>query len=116
MAVGDAAQFRVTAVEGAVILTPVGEIDMASCGPFRRELEAAVTAPSGPTVVCCDLSETTFMDATGLGALAAAHLLAERHGRELRISGAHGAVLRILTVTKLADLLHSYDGLGAAGH
>jgi anti-sigma B factor antagonist len=113
MAAG-AAEIRVATVDGTVVLTPVGEIDMASCGPFRRELEAAVTAPAGPDVICCDFSETTFMDATGLGALAAAHLLADRYGRELRISGAHGAVLRILTVTKLAELLNTYDGVDGA--
>ena len=106
-------QVNVTATAAVVVVSAVGEIDIASSPLLGRELERAVTATTAPSVICCDLSEATFLDSSGMGALVAAHKIAHTNGRELWIGGAHGAVLRALTVTALDRVLTLYDSMDA---
>jgi anti-sigma B factor antagonist len=49
------------------IVSPQGEIDVATHATLRAALEELVV--SGRTHIVVDLAETTFLDSTGLGAL-----------------------------------------------
>jgi anti-anti-sigma factor len=60
-----------------VLVTAVGEIDMATVAQWRERLR--VLAASGRPVVA-DLDQVSFMDAAGLGILAGAAGLAAEHG------------------------------------
>ena len=50
-----------------VIVSPRGDIDLATQGVLRRALEDLILA--GHVDIVVDLGETTFLDSTGLGAL-----------------------------------------------
>ena len=62
------------------IVRMVGELDMGTA-PLLRETVQKLLEPSlGVGVVILDLSETTFVDSTGLGVLAASRQRVEREG------------------------------------
>jgi len=66
----DAPGFSATREEldDCILIRVSGEVDMATAGAFLAAL-----APDGGRPFVVDLSETTFMDSTGLQALVAAH-------------------------------------------
>jgi anti-sigma B factor antagonist len=75
------------------VVRGTGDIDLANAGEFRAALVAA--AGDGLPVVV-DLSDVTFLDAAGVGALAAGRRAA---GGRFRLVGARGVVHRILSLT-----------------
>lgn len=64
---GDQLGFEAQVVEanGAAVVVAVGEIDMATAGPFRQAIDLATR--DGRVVI--DLAGTTFMDSSGLAVL-----------------------------------------------
>jgi anti-anti-sigma factor len=85
-----------------VVLT--GCLDGRSVEHVRSALHWAIDESSGNLVV--DLSDVEYIDAVGLGVLAAAHRRIERDGRHLVLSGCRPAVRRMLSVTRLTRVLH----------
>ncbi len=90
----------VTTDDGRITLRPKGEIDAASVPALRAALEPFADQ-AGTVVVVVDLSGVTFMDSSGVGALAVAHrALADRDG-QLILCGVHGMITRLLSITGL---------------
>ncbi|MFF7585900.1 STAS domain-containing protein [Kitasatospora purpeofusca] len=75
-----------------------GEIDLDTAPSLRRDL---ATALDSHHEVVLDLSEVTFMDCAGLGALVRARKQADRCGARLVLRGAGRHVLRLLELTGL---------------
>ncbi|MBP0450671.1 STAS domain-containing protein [Kitasatospora sp. RG8] len=75
-----------------------GEIDLHAAPSLRRALSAALASHRA---VVLDLSEVTFMDCAGLGALVWARNQADRSGRRLVLRGAGRCVVRLLKLTGL---------------
>jgi anti-anti-sigma factor len=81
-----------------VLVTAVGEIDMATVAQWRERLR--VLAASGCPVVA-DLDQVSFMDAAGLGILAGAAGLAAEHGGRLHVVCARPRIRWLFQVTGL---------------
>ncbi|MEU9079558.1 STAS domain-containing protein [Kitasatospora sp. NPDC004745] len=75
-----------------------GEIDLDTAPSLRRALAAALESHRE---VVLDLSEVTFMDCAGLGALVRARNQADRCGGRLSLRGARHRVARLLELTGL---------------
>ncbi|MFD5559265.1 STAS domain-containing protein [Kitasatospora griseola] len=75
-----------------------GEIDLDTAPALRRALAAALDAHRE---VVLDLSEVTFMDCAGLGAVVRARNQADRSGRRLVLRGTSGCVVRLLELAGL---------------
>ncbi|MFF2815310.1 STAS domain-containing protein [Kitasatospora cineracea] len=75
-----------------------GEIDLDTAPPLRCAL---ATALDSHREVVLDLSEVTFMDCAGLGALVRARNQADRRGARLVLHGAEPHVVRLLKLTGL---------------
>lgn len=75
-----------------------GEIDLDTAPALHRALAAAL---GSHREVVLDLSEVTFMDCAGLGALVRARNQADRSGRSLVLRGAGRGVVRLLKLTGL---------------
>ncbi|BCJ49451.1 anti-sigma factor antagonist [Actinoplanes sp. NBRC 14428] len=91
--------------EGGVIRLGVrGEVDLATAPDLERAVAGAVARP-GAREVLVDLSAVTFLDASGIAALARSHLLAAESGVRLRVCGARGVVRRVLAIAGLAAWL-----------
>lgn len=94
---------RVTcrSLEGATVITPVGEIDISTIELVRGPLTIAVRdgLPEAPVVI--DLSGVSFMDSTGLRTIVDASDSARSRHQRLVLFGVPRPVERVLEVTKL---------------
>src|SRR5271165_1550502 len=83
---------------GYVVVTVAGEVDIATVAQLRERL--AALAVSGVPLVA-DLDQVSFIDATGLGALAGAARQAAAHGVSLHVICARPQTRRLFRVTGL---------------
>ncbi|MFF3848936.1 STAS domain-containing protein [Streptomyces sp. NPDC002328] len=99
-------------VDGVDVVSPRGEIDHDTGGPFRQALEAVDGGNGGRIVV--DLSEVTFMDSTGVNVLVTAHQTAEAGDGWLRLAVRQGPVLRVLQLVGLDGVIACYPSVEEA--
>ena len=85
-----------------VVVTVVGEIDLANSAELRSRLEAA---SRNGGVVEVDLHRSTFFDATGLSALVSGRQTARGRGGRLLLTGVPPYLRRLLVVAELESLL-----------
>jgi anti-sigma B factor antagonist len=89
---------------GCVIVTIVGEVDIATVARLRERL--SVLAAGGVPLVA-DLDQVSFIDATGLGALAGAAREAAAQGASLYVVCARAQTRRLFRVTAGQDAMAS---------
>jgi anti-sigma B factor antagonist len=94
---------------GRTVLAPSGEIDLTVKETFARRLDDVLELDVPRTVVV-DLHRVTFMDSSGLNALAQARRRAERSGIRLVVTGAASIVRQALEITGLGELLGHEPG------
>jgi anti-anti-sigma factor len=102
---------RRRAGDGGDVVAVSGEVDIASVSLLRSELFAALTSGAGELWI--DLSDTQFMDSSGIHALLEAEHEARRRGRPLAIICPRGPVRRVLELTGLAKALPVHDDAGS---
>lgn len=95
---GKALTIRARREPGYVVVTVAGEVDIATVAQLRERL--AALAVSGVPLVA-DLDQVSFIDATGLGALAGAAREATEHGTSLHLVCAQPQTRRLFRVTGL---------------
>lgn len=83
---------------GSVLVAAAGEVDISTVPRLRAVLDSA--AAEGLRVII-DLEEVTFIDASGLGALAGAAGRAVAAGGTLHVAAVSSRVRRLLKVTGL---------------
>ncbi|WP_091658274.1 STAS domain-containing protein [Micromonospora auratinigra] len=98
----------VDVTEHLVTVRPVGEIDIATVGSLRAALWAAPARP----VLRVDLSGVRLLSATGVRALAAAHLRVRARGGVLVLVDPDPVVARVLRVTGLHRVVRVEFGPG----
>ncbi|GAA2633320.1 STAS domain-containing protein [Actinomadura fulvescens] len=86
-----------------------GEIDLNTADTLRSVLHEVDAAGHHQVVV--DFSGVSFCDATGLGALVAAHNRAGEHGGALRLAGLRPAQRRLLHISGLHRVLALHDNV-----
>jgi len=86
-----------------VVVEAPAELDSASAEAFRDELALAL-AFHDPWIVV-DMSATTFVDSSGVGALVAAYKLAAAGGGSLSLRHTSDGVLRTLRLMGLDGVL-----------
>lgn len=93
--------------DGYTIVWVQGEIDLATVPALFKELADSVQAEQCRVIV--DLTDVTFMDSTGLNALAVAWRSAEARAGEVRLVGVSSTIRRVLQVTGLEQFfpIHS---------
>ena len=94
---------KVRTEDEVAIVVVVGEIDLGTSPQFRRCLLLATHSTSSVLVV--DLSRTSFLDCSGLAALAAAQDVLLARNQQLRLRGARGIVRKVLELGGLAAFL-----------
>jgi anti-anti-sigma factor len=103
-------------VEGALLVTASGELDLAAAPRLATVLSIA-TAGTQPNVVL-DLSAVDFIDSTALGAIMHASTEAEATGKQIIVVALDGPVRRLLEITNLTGRFRVYpsraDALAAA--
>jgi anti-sigma B factor antagonist len=97
---------------GWTIVSPIGEIDLATVAQLEEALVPSLTA--GNTDIAVDLTRVTFMDSTGLRALLAANQSLTPSGHRLVLIVSGGPVDRLLDISGVAQTLETYQSLEAA--
>lgn len=108
----DSFRLHTTEHEGCAVLAVAGEIDLSNAPQFREALIALVA--HGHRRVVVDLSETGFLDSTGLGALVAGLKRVRAIGGEMRVVCTSPRVCKVFEITSLDRVLHLYDSLDEA--
>ncbi len=75
-----------------------GDLDLAAHTALRKAIEEALRA-AGNTAVTVDLTDVTFLDCTGIGALVHGRRVAKDLGRAYRIQNARGLPMTMLHLT-----------------
>ncbi|MFC7733572.1 STAS domain-containing protein [Actinomadura keratinilytica] len=96
----------------AAVVTVEGEIDLGTAETLRGELFALHAA--GRRGLVLDFAGVRFCDASGLGALVAAHNRVAADGGRVRLARVRPQQARLLRVTGLDRLFPTHDDLAEA--
>ncbi|MEL7484436.1 MAG: STAS domain-containing protein [Planctomycetota bacterium] len=95
-----------------VVLTPRGPLTGDDAGVLSSRVEAASTSQRGRVVV--DLSHVSFIDSTGLEAIADLGEQFERVARTLKLACVNETVREVLDLTEVAGFCELFDDTSAA--
>ena len=98
----------------ATVVRCEGRLNMLAAPGLKGSLDTLVAEGNKRLVI--DLSETAFMDSSGLGALIAGLKRARQMGGDLRIAAPNDQVRTVLKLTNLDRILKPYDDVDAATH
>ena len=98
----DDLRLRVYYRRGHILVTVVGEVDIATVG-LLRECLAGLARRGLPLII--DLDQVSFMDATGLGALVGGVRRAAAHGASLHVVCARPQTRKLIQLAGLEDRL-----------
>ena len=101
--VGNDSHFAVDTLDRCVVVRVEGDLDMASATSFDENVRSTASGSH----LAIDLSACTFLDSSGMRAIAAA---AERHPR-VSIVATDPGILRILEITALDTMLPVHASL-----
>lgn len=93
------------------VLSVAGEIDMTTAAAVRDAIESAAAQAFE---IWVDLTETRFMDSSGVHAVATARAHLAETGRRLVVVCPVGPVLRVLTLTGFDQVLEIHPSRSAA--
>ena len=94
--------------DGGTVVIPRGRLTVVSAKSFRETVTAEIDRGSGEIVVV-DLSQTEFVDSSGLGALIGGLKRARVAGGDLRIAAVPEQVHAVLRLTNLDRVLSLYE-------
>lgn len=101
-----------TVEDGGLLVTGLTELAASNAGRVRDGIRAAL--PPGCRRLDLDLSQTRFVDSSGLGTLIALHKTLRSNGGELRVLYPTPGVIQILELTRLHGLFEIV--LGTSPH
>src|SRR5262245_28609477 len=104
----DLASFDRRDSDGCAVVGAAGEIDVSSAPAFRDALLNAVEHSERLVV---DLSSVTFLDCAGLSALATVVRRVRASGQTVHLVGVTGMVGRIVTLTRLDEVVAVDDSV-----
>ena len=101
--VGDVAHFAVDMLDDCVVVRVEGDLDMANAASFDETVESTAS----DSHLAIDLRACTFVDSSGMRAIAAA---AKRHPR-VSVVATDPGILRVLEITALDTMLAVHASL-----
>jgi anti-sigma B factor antagonist len=102
-----------TRAEGdATVLSCTGRLTMVAAPRLKSRVDEVIAG--GSTKIVVDLTETSFIDSSGLGALVSSLKAARQAGGDLRLAGAGEQVRTVLSLTNLDRVLRSHPTLSDA--
>jgi anti-sigma B factor antagonist len=97
--------------EGALVRLH-GRLNIDSSPALRDRLHAMLQGDH-PEALTVDLTETTYVDCSGIATLIEALKIARNHQTTLRLQGLHDRLLHLFTVTGVLSLFQANPGTGA---
>ncbi len=107
-------QFEISTdhVDGYTVIAARGEIDVDTSVPLRETIAQRVV--EGHVHLVIDLTDVTFIDSTGLGALLGGRRRAHSLEGSFKVVCEHPTVLRMFTITGLDSVFSIHGTLDAA--
>ena len=99
MSNADAMDIRTEERDGAVVLTPTGDVDLHSSPAMRERLKKA--AAGKPQRLVVDLSAVPYMDSSGVATLIEAMQITRRQQTTLVLCGLQDRVRSMFQIAKL---------------
>ncbi len=100
--------------DGLATVTVIGELDLAAVDIVIEAIGQEITA-TGTKAVNVDLSETQFLDSSGISILLKGRREADKTGVAYRVTGATGMVRHILQLTGVLEHLCAESGADSPG-
>ena len=100
-------EISATATADRTVITPVGELDLASADRLADEVARARSG--GPRRIVLDLRAVDFIDSTGLRLLLSLRNDAKRNGHSLALVAPRPAARRIFDITVTRELFDWVD-------
>jgi anti-sigma B factor antagonist len=100
-------------VDGVAVIELAGRIVLGEESTALRETVKGLLG-AGQKQIVLNMSNVTYIDSAGLGALVAAHHSAKTQGASLRLSNLGAKFQEVLQVTKLLTVFDVYDSETAA--
>jgi anti-sigma B factor antagonist len=100
-------------VEGVSLVALNGRIILGEESTALREKLKSLVAAGNKKIVL-NMSEVTYIDSSGLGALVAAHLSAKTSGASIRLCNLGQKFHEVMQMTKLLTVFDVYDTEAAA--
>jgi anti-sigma B factor antagonist len=94
-------------INGTVVITVAGEVDLASATALAEALDRATS--TGAEAVILDLRRLEFMDSTGISVLVKAHQASVRSGCRFAVVRGSPQVDRVLSLTGLDEQMTLID-------
>ena len=94
------------------VVSVSGEVDLFTAPHFKQRVMAPVA--SGVDHVIIDLTATTFIDSSSLGALIGAHRRLKSRGRQLVVACDNDAIVKTFRITGLDGVFRLVRSLDAA--
>src|SRR5512132_4034158 len=102
-----------TEQRGAMVVVSVaGELDMATAPQLQDQISDLLEKGLGRLV--CDVAEVSFCGSTGLSVFGRAKNSTDDAGGTVRLAAPQRGVLRILEVSGLVEVLHTYPTVDEA--
>ena len=95
-----------------VVVSVAGELDMATAPRLQDQITDLLDRDLSRLVF--NLAEVSFCDSTGLSVFVRTKNSCEEAGGEVRLAAPQRGVLRILEVSGLVDVLHTYPTVDEA--
>ena len=91
-----------------IVITPSGEIDLASAPALRESITAALASSTATTLVV-DLADVTFMDSSGLTCLAFAHQKMQERDGSVEVRNPNSSVRKLINVVGMDQVVEVRD-------
>ncbi|MGC5010084.1 STAS domain-containing protein [Streptosporangium sp. DT93] len=100
--------------QDVAVIRAAGELDLGFAPVLRERLFQVRELPEAPSALIVDLAGVFFCDSVGLGVLIAALRHSQATGLRLVLSGVHGTVERVLSLTGLSTAFEIHSNLNEA--
>lgn len=107
-------RIETTTDQGTVVIACHGRLNMVAAPLLRQAVSDSVEA--GKPRVVVDLTDTDFVDSSGLGALVNGLKTTRQAGGDLRIASPPEQARTVLSLTNLDRVLKPYDTVQDARH
>jgi len=97
----------------ALVLRPVGDVDLSRSPAMRERLTKAIASPAKKLIV--DLSKVPYMDSSGVATLVEALQHCRKAGKKLVLAALQPKVRSIFEIAKLTQVFEVVDRVDAAG-
>jgi anti-sigma B factor antagonist len=93
-------------------LSPEGDLDLATAPALRDEL--VELSRLRPALVVLDLERVAFLDSVGVGVIVGGYKRLRHDGARLHLAAPQSVVKRVLGLTRIDEIIPTYDSVGAA--